>query len=188
MTEEDDLQAELDRYYTEVGRLSVEFATLETWMHFIAWNALGLDVEAGSVVTERMGADGLVGLLRSLSKRRLENDDEDQPSSVTAGSYAARLDPELVQRVDALAREFKAVADDRNKVIHGGFPLGGGLIRVRSVLTDFQRGREPERLDLPAIRAIANRCSTFSLTAAPLLTDILRSRGFLFEPLADDET
>jgi len=87
-------------YYTEIGAILHKWATLEYLLQNIIWRAMGLDNKKGRVLTLGMGINTLLGVLRNLPRRWIN-------------------DKTITAQLGDLIREVSLKVEMRNHLSHG---------------------------------------------------------------------
>jgi hypothetical protein len=135
-----------------IGRVSTQWAILETCMGGAIMELLKVDFEAGRYVIARMDATGLLRLLRDLGRLRLPETEFHKLSSICDRIDIRREDRNLIVhgtwgRADALAdpqaASLRIKPDDPNTIISESFSTE----RLRSIVSEIQSLRT-ELVDL----------------------------------------
>jgi hypothetical protein len=82
-----------------IGRVVVERSKLESSLHDLIWRMLGIEIDDGRILTARMDAVRLIGIIRALAPRKLK-------------------EPQLQTLLDVLIT-IDELRDDRNFIAHG---------------------------------------------------------------------
>lgn len=118
-----------------LGRLTVNFSSLETFLQFLTWGALGPDQVKGQLVTSQLSFKRLLGLLESLAGRYFPTESRESLA-------------ELVKRA-------RRIEERRNVLIHSTWADSSGEITTRFKTT--LKGSSFEDVKASDVHALADQ-------------------------------
>src|SRR3989344_6406300 len=116
-----------DDHLKALGRVVVNFNSLEVFLNFLIWILIGPDLKTGKIITSEVSFKGKITLLASLYRIKIKDIKKDSD-------------------VNGLIKRLIKAEDERNKVIHSSWVIDEKNTRITryKITAKLKRGLKDE--------------------------------------------